>query len=138
VAKEIPLGELSLLKKAMAMTTADNDNEALAALRKANAILKKYELSWVDVLTRAVNTGGSTYGRSFADPATAGDIEEDDVQLPIDQQIVRAFNELRGKPLGNRQFIDSLEDQFAKRKWLTEAQRIPLFKTVLRLREAGR
>lgn len=43
----------ALFIKLMMMTTSTNDGEALAALRKANQILKELKLSWHEVLQPA-------------------------------------------------------------------------------------
>jgi hypothetical protein len=39
--------------KLMMLTTSDNDHEALSALRKANAIIKKAKQTWQDVVYKA-------------------------------------------------------------------------------------
>jgi hypothetical protein len=39
--------------KLMNLTQSDNDNEALAALRKANSMLKHSKLTWKDILDEA-------------------------------------------------------------------------------------
>ncbi len=44
------------LSKLMAMTTSDNDNEALAALRLANAMLAREKATWEEVLAPATRT----------------------------------------------------------------------------------
>ncbi len=43
-----------LFGKLMALTTSDNDGEALAALRKANAILKRGGLTWQALLFQSM------------------------------------------------------------------------------------
>lgn len=48
------LDDFHRLKKLMALTISDFDPEALLALRAANAILIKYELTWERVLSRSV------------------------------------------------------------------------------------
>lgn len=48
------LAEYGRLRKLMQMTTSDNDHEALASLRAANAILAAHELSWERVFSRTV------------------------------------------------------------------------------------
>lgn len=39
--------------KLMNLTQSDNDNEALVALRKANAMLRHSKLTWKDILDEA-------------------------------------------------------------------------------------
>lgn len=121
--KSISLGDLALLKKVLAMTTSENDGEALTAIRKANAILKKGNLSWADVLERTVSAGPSVV-------VNAGPIGEPKPaqEATLEEQIQHAFDTLRGVPLGGfRIFIDSLEEQFNEKKYLSQAQRAPLF-----------
>ena len=50
--------ERSKLKKLMALTTSENDGEALNALRAANRILARNDLSWEDLL---ISPPTSTY-----------------------------------------------------------------------------
>lgn len=53
------------LAKVLQMTTSTNDSEALAAIRKANEIIKGENLQWEDVLAGG---GGSTISIHFARP----------------------------------------------------------------------
>lgn len=41
--------EVRLLVKLLSLTMSDNDFEALTAIRKANELLKRYNLSWKDM-----------------------------------------------------------------------------------------
>jgi len=43
--------------KLMAMTTSENDNEALVAMRMANKMLKESKLTWKQVLDHAQDSG---------------------------------------------------------------------------------
>lgn len=45
------------LAKILALTTSDNDGEALSAIRRANAAIKAEGLQWSDLITAAVTTG---------------------------------------------------------------------------------
>lgn len=48
---ELPVAlDRDRLTKLLALTTSDNDHEALVALRMANELLKREKLSWVEVL----------------------------------------------------------------------------------------
>lgn len=40
------------LAKVLSLTTSDNDAEALAAIRRANEIIKGENLSWLDVIAQ--------------------------------------------------------------------------------------
>lgn len=158
--KQISLGELSQLKKLMAMTFSDNDPEALVALRKANGVLKKYSLTWDEVLSRSVQAvstngvygtsepswgrGGSAQGQDTVvrhngrSPFSGnGEPEEERSELSVVEQTRRAFDELRGTiPSGSFAiFIEDLEKDFKQKGYLTPRQREPLFKAVRRLRE---
>lgn len=57
------------LAKVLQMTTSTNDSEALAAVRKANEIIKGENLQWEDVITG----GGSTLTLHFARPEPTND-----------------------------------------------------------------
>jgi hypothetical protein len=48
------LGDFNKLKKLMMLTTSENDVEALAALRKANSLLKAASVTWDRVFARTV------------------------------------------------------------------------------------
>lgn len=126
--KTIPLSELSQLKRIMGMTTSTNDNEALVAMRKANAMLARHSLTWEDVLSRSVAPAAATYtNNSFGEPDIDRGVK------PIAEQVSEAFEKLRGKNLGSyRQFIDDLEYDFKENGYLSVAQRMALMKTVQR------
>lgn len=49
--------EFGQLKKFMMMTTSDNDQEVLTAVRMANNILKKHNVNWDAVFARLVKVG---------------------------------------------------------------------------------
>jgi hypothetical protein len=42
----VKLAEIERLKKLLALTQSENDHEALAAMRRANAILAKHNIDW--------------------------------------------------------------------------------------------
>jgi hypothetical protein len=50
----LPLAQFRQLVKVMALTTSPSDAEALAAVRRANAVLAAANLTWPDVLNRVV------------------------------------------------------------------------------------
>lgn len=127
--KTIPLAELNLFKRFMGMTFSEHDPEAITALRKANAILKKHSLNWDDVLGRTVTAAQQQNGY-------AGPVEEETEELPIKEQIQRAFDELRGTIQSEsfKHFIESIERQFIASGYLSKNQRKPLFEAVRRLR----
>lgn len=122
--RSIPLQQLALLKKIMAYTTSQSDSEALTAIRKANQILSDHGYTWNDFFDRTVNA-------SF-------DVEAS-TEMPLEEQIRRAFDEIRGNAHGTfGEFIDDIEKQFKESGYLTVAQRKPLFDAVKRHRERRR
>ncbi len=128
--KQMPLSDLTQLKKFMAITMSPHDGERLAALGKANELLGKHKLTWDDVLSRTVQVAQVGY-------APVG--EEEDEDVPIEQQIQRAFDEMRGVDVGSfRNFLDSIEEDFRDKKYLSKEQRKPLFEAVKRHRERRR
>lgn len=127
MAKQIPLAELGQLKKIMAMTTSSNDHEALGFMRKANAILARYGLTWAEVLSRTVSTAGT-------------EVESAPEEMTLEDQIQRAFDEVRGTARGTfAEFLETIETQFNQRpvgqRYLSQSQRAPLFRAVKELRE---
>jgi len=141
VAKSIPLGELGTLKKVMGMTTSEHDGEALAALRRANAIMKKHSVSWADFFERTV--GASAQHPRDIWPRPQGGMRSDELRPSTESDLVtmiqNAFDELRGVDLGTfREFVDSLEKQFGESTYLSPDQRKPLFAAVMRQRNNRR
>ena len=63
------LKEFSALKGCMKMVTSANDNEALQAIRAANRLLAKHNLTWEQVFARTVTV------IEAAEPAPADDEE---------------------------------------------------------------
>ena len=65
------------LAKILALTTSTNDSEALAAVRKANDIVRGEGLSWDKVLMQVVpNTLHVSINRGFAAPEFYAAVEE--------------------------------------------------------------
>lgn len=144
MSKTITLAELDLLKRIMEMTFSTQDGEALAAVRKANKILQKYSLTWAEILTRTVTVAAvpayeQTYRPSGMTPPSDTEVEEEKNSAKLEDQIRWAFDQLRGN-VGEsfRPFIASLEAQFERTKYLSPAQRKPLFEAVRRLKERRR
>ncbi len=124
MAKTIPLTELTKIKKMMAMTTSSHDGEALNALKLVNGILKKHGITWDELLTKMVS----------ADVEVA-EVEEDPDVDNMAKNINMAFDELRGVDLGDfRNYINSIEKYWLEHKYLSPAQRKPLFNAVLKRR----
>jgi hypothetical protein len=111
---------LPLLKKLMGMTFSDQDGEALAAIRKANVMLKKENLSWADVL------GGNA--AVVISVAPTGEPRGAPVEVTVMAQINHAFDTLRGKKIRDRALVDDLETIFKSCGYLQANERAPLFR----------
>lgn len=117
MAKTISLEKLALLYKCLLMTTSNQAGEAANAIWKANKILSEHNITWSDLLQKQV-------GLADSEPLPAGG----DVQTATDAKIQRALDALRGIDMGNfSNFIESLDAQWTNRKYLSPAQRKPLF-----------
>lgn len=129
MSRTMTLTDLGQLKRMMSVTTSTNDHEALAALRKANVVLARSNITWDELLTKMVSGAGSL-GAASANDVQAGE------EMTIIEQIQCAFDEIRGTVSGDfAEFVESLENQFRGTQYLTPAQRTPLFKAVMKLRE---
>lgn len=108
------------LQKLMMMTTSENDNEALSALRSANTILKAESLDWNKVFARTVQVINEFEPAPSDQPGDGSDVDE-------------AFaTVMEGH---ESEFISSLYDQWQRKRWLSPAQRDALFKTAQRERK---
>ena len=132
--KQISLADLDTLKRIMGMTKSVHDGEALAAIRKANKVLDKYSLTWMEVLGRAVTAATLNGG------LTHEDIVEANGEISLGEQIRRAFDELRGVSMSRSfvEFLQSIEEQFKRTGYLSADQRKPLFTAVKNHREKRR
>lgn len=108
------LDDFRRLKKFMALTTSDNDNEALQALRQANKVLSAHGLTWPAILDKTVT------------------VKNEMEQMPIEpsaqregERIDKAFQTALDRiPRGTfRDFILSLEKQWHETRHLSPAQR---------------
>jgi hypothetical protein len=89
----VTLQEFQLLKKLLALTTSPVDAEALAALRRVNALLKQCDVDWNLILSKTVKViaaaepldegPGSTKSFRAADDSVDNDFD-DDLQLALD------------------------------------------------------
>ncbi len=142
IKKQISLADLTQLRKLMGMTGSDSDGEALNALRMANRLLKKSDLSWADVLDRCVTASavnGSGYTTSTRADADDG-FDEDHGEDSLDETIQNAFDELRGVQMSPsfRAFVDDVERKWNQTGYLTPGQRAPILKAVKNVRERMR
>lgn len=113
------VSEFNKLKNLMMLTTSDNDHEALAALRKANSILKTNGYDW-----------NATFGRLVKVQDEIEAAPQDRTAKDIDAQINEAFDTIEATdPKGGfADFIASLHEQWADKHYLTPAQKEALFK----------
>jgi hypothetical protein len=114
-------GETTKLCKVMMLTTSDNDSEALAALRKANALLKQRGLNWEDIFAALTE-------------AAASDEDEDDSE-DYEAARIRAALAVAMRSAGSesfRDFLDSIAEQFAEKGFLSPKQRAAVFKSARR------
>lgn len=117
----MPVKDFRQLEKLMMMTTSDTDAEALAALRKANEILKRHGYNWTSTFQRLVKVQEAEIEEAPEEP-NASD-EKADIQY--------AFN-----VIGNHKspFVRSLEEQFTERGSLSDRQRSALFEIAKKYR----
>lgn len=117
--KPLTITTLNLIEKALGMTGSANDHEAAAAIRKVNTILKDHDITWAQLLRKQVQTA-----YTMSEPEAAGA----SVQEATDRAVQTALDSLRGRDLGKvTDFIASLDKQWAEKKYLSPAQRKPLF-----------
>lgn len=114
------LADYKRLTKLMMLTTSDNDNEALSALRSANAILRADSIDWNRVFARTVQVINEF------EPAPA-DADPGEARRHQASEIEKAFATLERCDKFN-DFITSLQDQWIKRRSLSEHQMEALFK----------
>jgi hypothetical protein len=105
--------------KLMMMTTSSHDQEALTAIRKANAILASANVNWEEFLnaTEAAKSGDgfSSYGSQFSRQTSFTDSSE------IDPLFDAAFARV-SKGASFRHFLDSVHDWWETKGYLTEKQ----------------
>ena len=115
------LADFSKLKKLMMLTNSDSDHEALGALRKANALLAANNVDWDRVFGRTVQVVNEFEAEpEDADPGVA--------RLREAARIEAAFETLSEVRGGFSDFVTSLQDQWEKRRFLSERQKEVLFK----------
>lgn len=106
----MPVKDFRQLEKLMMMTTSDNDAEAIAALRKANEILKRHGYNWTSTFQRLVRV-------------QEAEIEEAPRERDENTAIREAFEAINNPS----SFVHSLREQFEERGFLTPKQRAALF-----------
>jgi hypothetical protein len=111
--------------KLMMLTTSQNDNEALTALRKANALLAEANVNWEEFInaierSKPIASGRPPSNRSTNfDDARFTDVHYTDASV-IDPLFEAAFRNTSGS--GFRRFVDSVHEWWEKNGFLTEKQ----------------
>lgn len=129
--KFLSLQEMDKLQKCMGMTTSVHDGEALAAIRAANALLGKYSISWADVFNRVVQVK-VVEAAPAASAGSSNGSRRPDASRDGPAAINEAFEEILARQLSERSraFIESLQQQWVDKGFLTEKQRAALFRNL--------
>lgn len=126
------LKEFDRLKKFMAMTDSPVDAEAVAALRQARKLLTAHSYDWAAVLNRLVRLDAEA-----ADPEDVPERDEPPARGDFDAAVDRLFEDV-ARADANSDFVDSLKEQWDRRRWLSPKQVKALRENVQRLRTDGR
>jgi NACalpha-BTF3-like transcription factor len=126
--------------KLMMLTTSESDNEALVALRKANALLAEANVNWEEFLT-AVSANAVAPSASRSRPPRKDDdgfsdigrdakghyIDADDINMLFEQAYAKT------RPGGSfREFLDSVHIWWEGNGFLTEKQYAAIRRAALR------
>lgn len=132
------LKDFNLLKKFMAMTTSENDNEALQALRRANAVLLQYQRTWVQVLDRVIHVDAAVEEdpetEASSEPARPGarPSQPSDYVARVNAAISAVLDDAR--PGSFRDLILDFQAQWEDKHFLSERQHETLFRALDRVR----
>ena len=101
----------------MALAHSENDHEALASVRAANALLRKEGLDWIKVLDRSVKV--------IQEVEEGTDKFEDVAPKEHDHELQEAFNIIDdSKIFGDfRNTLDSIRGQYERRGTISPKQR---------------
>ena len=94
------------IEKLLNLTTSDSDGESLNAIRTANAILKKENKTWGDLLH----------------PVVVQEPRHTSPQQPTDFEMLQFLKGCDLGTSGTRQFVDSLWHFYKRRGYLTTKQ----------------
>ena len=112
------------LLKLLAMTTSDNDGEALNAMRKANAYIDSWKMTWEDVLTQHKVMNITLHQ---AQPAYQGDERDWDPPHLRDKVVIDTmFRAIYAQPRSDNEefwtFMDSVHQYWKDKGRLTPKQ----------------
>lgn len=116
------------LTKLLAMTTSDNDGEALNAMRMANKIVKGAGLTWEQVLTEPPRRVTVTVSRNGFNPGPTAAPPEDwspphlKDKVIIDLMFRAVYSQPRSSNEEFWQFMDSIHERWRKFGNLTQDQ----------------
>lgn len=129
------------LLKLLAMTTSDNDGEALNAMRKANAYIGSWKMTWEDVLSqeRVMNITLHRAAPSSA-PYQGDDSDWNPPHLSDKVVIDTMFRAIFAQPRSDNeefwQFMDSVHNQWQQKGRLTPGQFQAIRRCYNRVRKA--
>lgn len=118
------------LTKLLAMTTSDNDGEALNALRMANKLLAAEQLTWEEVLgqpqhrgiTVTVNGHAARYSGMSEAPLQGEWVPPHLTDAPTINMMFRTIQNCGAYYAANREFIDSVHNWWLRHKQLSVKQ----------------
>ncbi len=120
--------DISKLAKLLGYTTSPNDNEALNAMRMANAELDKANLTWMDFCSQKTIVIQNVIQQHETTQGHVTQNKNGDATIEKMLQAVLQHLAPRGKDYSGYIFIQSLVDQYLKRGSLSEKQKIALEK----------
>jgi hypothetical protein len=111
--------KFGMLVKLMMLTTSDNDNEALVALRKANAIIAGTGMNWEAFLHMKVKWPEAR----GAEPPPEYPSRTHSTRWPRSAEIDRMFEVLDENVKGSfREFVEDVYSFYTRTNFLTTAQ----------------
>jgi hypothetical protein len=109
----VKIDDFKRLKGMMDRTTSENDNEALVALRAANRLLTRENLTWTRVLDRSVNIAVPFESRSTAE----GKTDNEEMEALFDVALSKT------RPGGFQDTLQSIYDQWQTHGRISARQR---------------
>jgi hypothetical protein len=121
--------DLDKLSRVLQLSTSDNDNEALACIRAANAMLKARDLTWESLIRPSTRqTSNAPKQEHHPDPSVAdwGSNDRPYARGPdsatkteIETMFTAVLFSVTGGP---RDFLESLHTQWKEKGWLSDKQ----------------
>ena len=115
------LNTFATLKKLMARTISESDNESLSAMRAANRILATEGIDWERVLSRTVTVINEVEEDPEA-PRTAAPVRP--VSNVADESLIEEAEQAATHGSSRTQeFVASIREQFDRKGWISDGQR---------------